>query len=108
MTSTYWFCAVVTVLSAFTSLGFSIAALASGGDQLNARYAFSRSLALAMASAIALFRSSETWVEAMASAMVAVQVADAVVGGLQRDAMKAVGPAVLATINVVALVLLIR
>jgi hypothetical protein len=108
MTFTYWFCAVVTVLSAFTSLGFSIAALASGGDQLNARYAFSRSLALAISSAVPLLRPSQTWVEAMASAMVAVQVADAVVGGLQRDAMKAVGPAVVAMINLLALVLLIR
>jgi|SRR5580700_3444298 hypothetical protein len=108
MTSTYWFCAVVTALSSFISLGFSIAALASGGDQVNARYAFSRSLALAIASAIPLLRPSQTWVEAVASAMVAVQVADAVVGGSQRDAMKALGPAILAMINLVALVLLIR
>jgi hypothetical protein len=108
VTFTYWFCAVVTVLSAFTSLGFSSAALASGGDQLNARYVLSRSLALAIASAVPLLRPSQTWVAAVASAMVAVQVGDAVVGGLQRDAMKTVGPAVLAMINLVALVLLIR
>jgi hypothetical protein len=106
MTFAYWFCAVVTVLSAFTSLGFSIAALASGG--LNARYAFSRSVALAIAGAIPLLRPSQTWVEAVASAMVTVQVADAVVGGLQRDAMKTIGPAVLAIINLVALVLMIH
>lgn len=106
MTFAYWFCAVVTVLSAFTSLGFSIAALAYGG--LNARYAFSRSLALAIAGAITLLKLSQTWVEAVASAMVAVQVADAVVGGLQRDAMKTIGPAVLAIINLVALALMIH
>jgi hypothetical protein len=108
LTFTYWFCGVVTAVSAFTSLGFSIAALASGGDQLNARYAFSRSLAIAIVSTVPLLRPSQMWVEAVASAMVAVQTADAVVGGLQRDAMKTVGPAALATINLVALALLIR
>jgi hypothetical protein len=108
LTVTYWFCGVVTAVSAFTSLGFSIAALASGDDQLNARYAFSRSLAVAIVSTVPLIRPSETWVQAVASTMVAVQAADAVVGGLRRDAMKTFGPAVLATINLVALALLIR
>jgi hypothetical protein len=108
MTITYWICAAVTAASACTSLGFSIAALAAGRDRLNARYAAGRSLALTIVSAVPLLRPSLAWVEAVASAMVVVQAADAVVGRLKRDAMKTVGPALFAVINLIALVLVTR
>jgi hypothetical protein len=46
----FWICAVVTIASTLTSAGFSVAALSSSGDaHVNAMYAASRSLSLAIA-----------------------------------------------------------
>jgi hypothetical protein len=110
MSFTYWFCAVATAISALTSLGFSIGALATAteGSLTTARYATSRSIALAVAAAVPIVATSATWVEAVAVAMVIVQTGDAVIGQLERDVRKTLGPAVLATINLAALVFLLR
>ena len=108
MTVQYWFCVTVTLVSALTSTGFSFAALhgSAGSNRTNAMYATSRSVALAVISAVPIFHSSRTWAEAAALAMVIVQVGDAAIGALHRDFMKTAGPAVLAGINLVALILL--
>ena len=110
MSFTYWFCTVATAISALTSLGFSIAALvtAAEGSLTTARYATSRSIALAVAAAVPIVATSATWAEAVALAMVIVQTGDAVIGQRERDVRKTFGPAVLAAINLVALVLLLR
>jgi hypothetical protein len=51
MTTTFLICAIVTAISAFISLGFSVSALMSKGEPWeNALYFFSRSLALAVIS----------------------------------------------------------
>src|SRR4030081_4085438 len=110
MSFTYWFFSVATTISALTSLGFSIAALvtATEGSLPTARYATSRSVALAVAAAVPFVAPSAAWVEAVAVAMVIVQTGDAVIGQRERDVRKTLGPAVLAAINLVALVLLLR
>ena len=69
-------------------------------------YVTSRSVALVVISAVPIFHSSPTWAAAAALAMVIVQAGDAAIGALQRDLMKTTGPAVLAGINLVALILL--
>ncbi len=109
MTFQYWFCVVVTVVSALTSTGFSFAALyrSAGSSRTNATYVTSRSVALVVISAVPIFHSSPTWAEAAALAMVVVQAGDAAIGAWQRDFMKTTGPAVLAGINLVALILLL-
>src|SRR5437764_10604577 len=57
----FWLCALVTIGSAFTSVGFSVAALSSSGDaQVNAMYAASRSLSLALASVVVVLARSRT------------------------------------------------
>jgi hypothetical protein len=110
MSFSYWFCAVITSISALTSLGFSLAGLAGIGKQTrtSARYAASRSLALAMVAAVAIVSPSRTWLEAVATAMVVVQAVDAVIGLGERDTMKTVGPAMLSLLNLAALLLLLR
>jgi hypothetical protein len=109
MSFVYWFSAVVTAISALTSLGFSITALAAAGERsrTNARYAASRSLALAIAATVPVVTPSRTWLEAVALAMVVVQAVDAVIGVSEDDVMKTLGPAMLSLINLVALVLLL-
>jgi hypothetical protein len=109
MTFQYWFCVTVTIVSALTSTGFSFAALygSAGSNRTNAMYVTSRSVALVVISAVPIFHSSPTWAEAAALAMVIVQAGDAAIGALQRDFMKTTGPAVLAGINLVALILLV-
>lgn len=96
MSFVYWFSAVVTAISALTSLGFSVAVLAAASERsrANARYAASRSLALVIAAAVAL-------------AMVVVQAVDALIGVSEDDVMKTLGPAMLSLITLVALVLLL-
>lgn len=105
----YWICALVTVASAFTSFGFSVASVLStdGDAQTNALYAFARSLALAIASIVALFDHSRPWLEAIAVTMIVVQLADAVIGLKIHKAMKTYGPAITALANIAALVWLI-
>src|SRR5437870_11811717 len=60
----FWLRALVTIGSAFTRVGFSVAALSSSGDaQVNAMYAASRSLSLALASVVVVFavRALGSW-----------------------------------------------
>jgi hypothetical protein len=108
MTFQYWFCVAVTIVSALTGTGFSFAALFGSEDssRTNAMYVTSRSVALVVISAVPIFHSSRTWAEAAALAMVIVQAGDAAIGALQRDFMKTTGPAVLAGVNLVALIML--
>ena len=108
MTFQYWFCVAVTFVSALTSTGFSLAALFGSEDpsRNNAMYVTSRSVALVVISAVPIFHSSRAWAEAAALTMVIVQAGDAAIGAWQRDFMKTTGPAVLAGVNLVALIML--
>ncbi len=109
MSSLFWALAIVTSLSAVISTGFSVAALVGKGDRLiNAMYAASRSVALAAVSFVPLLTGSGTWLVAIALAMTIVQIIDALIGFKQRDTMKTVGPAFLAVINGVLLILFIH
>jgi hypothetical protein len=100
-----WACAVITLASALTSPGFSVAAVraADAPGLANARYAMSRSVALAIVSVVAIAHQSVPWLAAIAVAMVLVQGGDALVGRMKRDAVKTVGPAATALLNLAAL-----
>ena len=107
MAATFLVCALVTAASAVTSLGFSIAALRSTGEaQVNAFYAVSRSLALAVVSVVPFISESRSWLLAVAVAMTIVQALDGYVGIRQRDSIKTYGPFFLAIVNLIALILL--
>jgi hypothetical protein len=110
MTGTYWFCAVVTIISALTSLGFSIAAIRipKSGISTNAMYATSRSLALVVLAVVPFFYESRIWLIEIALAMIIVQALDAVIGNIKHDMQKTAGPAFLAILNLFALILFIR
>jgi hypothetical protein len=105
MPLSFWVCAVVTVISAVVSLGYSIAGLirASDADRTASMYACARSVALAGVAVVALFAGSTPFLVAIAIAMVIVQAADAVVGGVTRDRLKTIGPAATAAANLAAL-----
>lgn len=66
-------------------------------------YAFARSLALVVVAIVALFTGSVPFVAAVAIAMIVVQAADAVIGGVIRDRVKTVAPAATAAVNIAAL-----
>ncbi|WP_235833396.1 hypothetical protein [Orlajensenia flava] len=106
MTAAYWVCALITLVSAFVSLGYSLAALrGASGDVLTAsRYAAARSAALAVAVVVALFVGSVAFVAAIAVAMVIVQAIDAVIGVTIKDRLKTFGPAATALFNLAALI----
>lgn len=95
----------MTSVSAFVSLGYSVVALRSpaGAGQINARYALSRSLALAVAVTVVLFTHSPSWLRAVALAMIFVQAGDAAIGVSIRDRVKTFGPAFTAAANLVTL-----
>ena len=105
MSAAYWLCAAITVVSALVSLGFSIAALRATTTEVRiaSMYAFARSLALAIAAVIALILNSVGYLQAVALSMVIVQAADAVIGAMNRERLKTIGPAITALVNAVAL-----
>jgi hypothetical protein len=120
MTLPFVFCALVTLISAIISLGFSLAAAldtaalgtAALGTIGNARtmafYACARSVALAIASAIPFLTGSTDWLLAMAWSMIIVQGCDALIGLTIHDRMKTFGPAGTALLNLVAVIWLMH
>ncbi|MBZ9750766.1 hypothetical protein K7W42_07815 [Deinococcus sp. HMF7604] len=96
----YLLTAVMTAVNALTSLGFSLVALNSVGEaQVNAEYAVSRSLSLALL-AVALFvwRSRPALI-LLALVMTGVQLGDTIIGILIHDPMKTFGPLLLAVLT---------
>jgi hypothetical protein len=86
---------------------FSIAAvIASGG--VYAMYGASRSIALVLVIAAVLIFRSPVGVTAMALTMALVQIFDAGIGVLSHDAMKTIGPLVLAVATLLSLLPLLR
>lgn len=105
----FWICAVVTMASALTSAGFSVAALSSSGDaHTNAMYSVSRSLSLATGGILMVILRSRIGLMVVSFIMALVQAGDAIIGAINQDLIKTVGPAFLALVTVGALVLLGR
>ncbi|MCA1840611.1 MAG: hypothetical protein ABR507_04430 [Actinomycetota bacterium] len=106
MPTAFWVCAAVTAVSAFVSLGYSLASLIGSDTSASASpmYAAARSIALATAATVALFASSNAYLEAIALTMVIVQAADSVVGAIIHDRLKTIGPGLTSVANAVALV----
>src|SRR5882762_8314255 len=105
----FWLCALVTIGSAFTSVGFSVAALSSSGDaQVNAMYGVSRSLSLALASVVVVLARSRTGLLTVAFVTALVQAGDAVIGAIDHQPIKTLGPAFLALVTVAVLIALWR
>src|SRR5437016_7915547 len=105
----FWLWALVTIGSAFTGVGFSVAALSSSDDaQVNAVYAASRSLSLALASVVVVLARSRAGLIAVAFVMAMVQGADAVIGAIRHQPLKTFGPAFLALVTVAVLIPLWR
>jgi hypothetical protein len=93
----FWSCALVTIASALTSAGFSVAALSSSGDaHVNAMYAASRSLSLAIAVILVVLVRSRAGVTALSFVMALIQAGDAIIGAIDHDRLKTFGPAFLA------------
>jgi hypothetical protein len=109
MTAEYWICAGVTLTSAIVSFAFSVVAVKGHQNEakLNALYAASRSAALVGASAVAFFYHRRDWLAAIALTMILVQALDAIIGGIERDAKKTIGPAFIASLNIALLVWLL-
>lgn len=90
----------VCCISAPTSLGFSSAALFSDGlAQVNAGYAFSRSVALAIVAPVLLKWRSKPAALLLALVLILMQTGDAVVGVMISDPLKYLGSAFLAALT---------
>src|ERR1700685_2928356 len=98
MTTPFLVCATVTALSAFVSLGFSIASVPATDGQTRtlALYTCARSIALAIISVVPFATGWRLWLEALAAGMIILQALDAGVGVTIRDRMKTFGPAAMA------------
>ena len=109
MTVQFWICALVTLLSAGVSAGFSLAGLAGTdrGDRY-ARYAASRSVALLLSVLIAIVVRSSPAIVFLGIAMTIVQALDGVIGALAREPMRTYGPFALAVINALAVAWLLH
>jgi hypothetical protein len=104
-----WICALVTIASALTSAGFSVAALSSSGDaHVNAMYAASRSLSLAIAIILVVLIRSRAGLTVLSFVMALVQAGDAIIGAIDHDQLKTFGPAFLALTTAIVVVPLLR
>lgn len=108
-TTVFWLCAAITIVSAMTSLGFSLVAVANPGqDQGLTLYAASRSVALAVAIVFAIVLHSRTLLIGLAFTMSGVQAMDSIIGIVTHDLTKTIGPAVFAIVNSLAATALLR
>jgi hypothetical protein len=109
MRKRFWSCALMTLLSAGVSAGFSLQGLfGPGGSDSFARYAASRSVALLLTVLIAIGVRSRMAVAFLGMAMTAVQAFDGVIGALAHDPAKTYGPFVFAVLNALAVGWLLR
>ena len=109
MKKQFWACALMTLLSAGVSAGFSVAGLLGPEGSGNfARYAASRSIALLLTVLVATGVRSRIAIVFLGIVMTTVQALDAVIGALAHDPSKTYGPLALALLNGLALLWLRR
>lgn len=109
MTKSFWLCAVMTLLSASVSAGFSLVGLfGPGSGDSFARYAASRSVALLLTIVIAICVRSRMAVAVLGIAMTLVQAFDGVIGALAHDPSKTYGPFAFAVLNALVVIWLLR
>jgi hypothetical protein len=109
MTKSFWLCAVMTLLSASVSAGFSLVGLfGPGSGDSFARYAASRSVALLLTIVIAICVRSGMAVAVLGIAMMVVQAFDGVIGALAHDPSKTYGPFAFAVLNALVVIWLLR
>jgi hypothetical protein len=109
MKKPFWSCAVMTLLSAGVSAGFSLVGLfdsGSGGESF-ARYAASRSVALLLTVVIAIWVRSRVAVAVLGIAMTLVQAFDGVIGALAHEPSKTYGPFAFAVLNAIVVIWLL-
>jgi hypothetical protein len=99
----FWACAGFTLFSGLVSAAFSLRSLGMSGGHEYALYAASRSIALPLATMVAMVTRSRGGVAAMAAAMTFVQFFDAWIGFEMGDAGRAFGPLSFAVLNIVLL-----
>jgi hypothetical protein len=109
MTKRFWSCALVTLLSAGVSTGFSLAGLVGPGSEDSfARYAASRSVALMLTVLIAIGVRSRMAIAFLGIAMTVVQAFDGVIGAFAHNPSKTFGPFAFAVLNALAVGWLLR
>jgi hypothetical protein len=105
----FWICALITLLSAGVSAGFSVDGLfGSGGSDSFVRYAASRSVALLLTILIAICVRSRVAIAFLGIVMTIVQALDGIIGALAHDPSKTYGPFAFAVLNALAVGLLLR
>ena len=109
MTKPFWGCAVMTLLSAGVSAGFSLAGLfGPGSGDSFARYAASRSVALLLTVVIAICVRSRMALVVLGTTMTIVQAFDGVIGAIAHDPSKTYGPFAFAVLNALVAIWLVR
>ncbi len=99
----FWACAGFTLLSGLVSAAFSLRSLGISSGNEFALYAASRSVALPMATVVAIVTRSRGGVAALAASMTFVQFFDAWIGFEMRNPSRSFGPLSLAVLNIVLL-----
>src|SRR6267154_146811 len=109
MTKRFWSCALMTLVSAGVSAGFSLnGLLGSGHSDSFARYAASRSVALLLTVLIAICVRSYSGIAFLGITATIMQVFDGVIGALAHDPSKTYGPFAFAILNAIAVGWLLR
>lgn len=110
MSFNFLICALVTLASALTSLGFYIAAYLQSDktSRINAMYAISRSIAIIAICFVPFINNSSSWLVATATTMIIVQILDALIGIKINNTLKTFGPAITAAVNLLALIWFVR
>ena len=104
----FWQCSGMTLLSALVSAGFSLQGIILAGvSDSFAQYAASRSIALLIGAVYATATRSPASVAVVAIMMSLVQALDAVIGFHSHDSAKSYGPLLFSVLNIISLIRLI-
>lgn len=106
MSTAFWICASLTVVSSLVSGGFAANGLraATRESRTSSMYALARSVALVVVAIVGLTSFSIGFEAAAALSMILVQGFDAVIGAVISDRVKTLGPAITALVNAAALI----
>lgn len=103
----YYITAYTTLISAILGVCFSIGAVMEerGTSRTNVLYMSARSLALACAAAIPVFRNAPAILSVVTGIMLIVQTVDCIIGIVIKNKMRTVGPFIMAVCHAVCLLL---
>lgn len=108
ISTAFYLCAAATCANTLISMGFTVAILLAPHADDTAMYLAARCLPLLAVALWLTARRSYAGIAAMAPLVALIQACDAVIGVIERDPSKTIGPAIIALVTALAAMNLCR